>query len=313
MGARTDSDLSEARASIHLHLGAHKTATTYIQAQLHHNARTLAADGVAYVPMREFRSWRRSLLRFGARFSGPPHIKFDRRLRLWNPERRETCIISDENVIGTCGDIVSSGTLYPKLRPKLSVVAGMLSGHPVRLFLSIRCYASFYAAAYCEALRYGTGCSAETFKQRLDPELRRWRDVLADIAELFPASPIVVWPYESFRQSETGIFDALAGKEIASKLRLSGDVLRPSLSQGTVDRVQQLGRRLGWVVAGHLVPIFQSRDGEDRPFDPWTNAERTELQKLYAGDLAEIGRDSRYRIIADNRGLALSASAERHL
>lgn len=311
MRARTDSDLSGAGATIHLHLGAHKTATTYIQAQLGHNAGTLAADGVALVPMRQFRSWRRSLLRIGARLLGPSHSKFDRRLRQWNQRRLETCVISDENMIGTCGDIVSSGTLYPKLRAKLGAISGMLSAHPVRLFLSIRCYASFYAAAYCEALRYGTGSSAETFKQRLDPDRRRWRDVLADIAELFPASAIVVWPYENFRQSEAEIFDALAGKEIASKLRLSGEVLRPSLSQATVEEAQSLGRRFGWVVAGHMVPILEWRNSGNPPFDPWTNAERTELQRLYAGDLDEIGRNSRYRMIAGDPDLALSSSAGR--
>jgi hypothetical protein len=307
MRARTDSNLSETRAAIHFHLGAHKTATTYIQAQLNHNARTLAADGVAYVRMREFRSWRRSLLQLGARFLGPSHIKFDRRLQQWNAQRHETCVISDENVLGTCGDIVGSGKLYPKLRSKLGTVVGILSSHPVCLFLSIRCYASFYAAAYCEALRYGTGCSVETFKRRLDPHSRRWRDILAEIAELFPASPIAVWPYENFRRYENEIFNALAGKEIAWQLRLSGNVLRPSLSQETVDRSQRLGHKFGWFVAGRLVPILES-NAEIFPFDPWTSSERTELQQLYTGDLEEIGRNSRYRMIAYDPNLPLSLS-----
>ena len=185
----------------------------------------------------------------------------------------------------------------------------MLSAHPVRLFLSIRCYASFYAAAYCEALRYGTGCSAEDFKRRLDPASRGWRDVLAEIAELFPAAPIVVWPYENFRRSETEVFDALAGKAIASKLHLSGEVLRPSLSQATVDRVQGVGRMFGWVVAGHLVPVVQSRKAGDPSYDPWTNAERADLERLYAGDLAEIARNSRYLMIANAGDQALSSVA----
>jgi len=243
MDMRSDSGLEQDSAAIHLHLGAHKTATTYIQSELSRNARFLAANGIAYIPMREFRSWRRSLLRFGVRFAGPSHVKFDRRLRKWNRDRSQTCIISDENMIGTCGSIVGAGKLYPQLHTRLGTVAGMLSEHSVRLFISVRCYASFYAAAYCEALRHGDGCSAEAFKRRLDPASRRWRDVLAEIANLFPSSPIIVWPYENFRQSRAEIFDALAGKEITSRLHLSSEVLRPSPSQAAVDRAQRFAKR----------------------------------------------------------------------
>lgn len=285
-------------ATIRLHLGAHKTATTYIQSELGRNADVLAANGIAYIPMREFRSWRRKLIRPGARFFGSPRLKFERRLRQWNPQRCETCIISDENVLGTCGDIVNSGTLYPKLHAKLGAIAGMLSEHKLGLLLSIRCYASFYAAAYGEALRFGSGSSIETFKARLDPLARRWRDVLAEIADLFPAAPIVVWPYEHFRQFEPEIFDALAGKKVGSKLRLSGAMLRPSLSQETVGRVEKLGKRFGWAIAARLVPIIEAQAGAAMPFDPWTNRERVELQQLYAGDLEEISRNGRYRMIA---------------
>lgn len=285
-------------AAIHLHLGAHKTATTYIQAQLSHNAETLAERGTAYVPMRAFRSWRRSLLRRGASFSGSPQDKFDRRLRAWDPAQSATCIISDENMIGTCGDIVSSGQLYPKLAAKLGAIAAMTSGHEVRIFIAIRCYASFYAAAYCEALRYGTGTSSDLFKERLDPLSRRWPNILAEIAGLFPAAPIVVWPYESFRLSEIAVFDALAGPQTAPKLHLSGETVRPSLSQATVDRMQSLGNRLGWRVAGYLVPFVQSRAADTSPFDPWTSEEKAELQELYASDLEGIGTDGRYRMIA---------------
>src|SRR5262245_41759765 len=101
---RSNSGREQNRAAIHLHLGAHKTATTYIQAELSHNADVLAVHGTAYVPMRAFRVWRRSLLRPGARFLGSQQVKFDHRLREWDPAQSETCIISDENMIGTCGD-----------------------------------------------------------------------------------------------------------------------------------------------------------------------------------------------------------------
>lgn len=309
---RSDSRFERDRATIHLHLGAHKTATTYIQAELSRNAEALAQHGAAYVPMRVFRAWRRSLLRRGASLSGSPQAKFDRRLRDWDPAQSETCIISDENMIGTCGDIVSSGKLYPKLHAKLGAIAAMMSGHQVRIFIAIRCYASFYAAAYCEALRYGAGSSSDRFKQRLDPLSRRWPDVLAEIAGLFPAAPIVVWPYESFRQSETAVFDALAGQPMAPKLHLSGEILRPSLSQATVDRVQKLGNRFGWFVAGRLVPIVQSREAGAPPFDPWTREEKAELQELYASDLEKIVLAERYRMIVKEEDRSRFSSIKQH-
>jgi len=291
--------------TIHLHLGAHKTATTYIQTELGLNARILASDGVTYIPMRAFRAWRRTLSRFGARVLGPPGARFDRRLQKWNPERSRTCIVSDENTIGTCGDIVGTGKLYPNVRSKLGAVAAMLYGHEVRLFISIRGYPSFYAAAYGEALRYGEGCSSEIFKRRLDPAARRWPDVLAEIADLFPSSPITVWPYETFAQCRTQIFDALAGTEIATRLGLSREVLRPSPSHDAVDRAERFAGRFGWRLAGRFMPLFESRAPASPPFDPWTETERRELQQLYAADLEEIGSNGRYRMIAPHPVQAL--------
>lgn len=301
MSGLSNTGTDESEVSIRLHLGAHKTATTYLQAELSRNAAVLAARDIVYVPMREFRSWRRGLSRprpFRTR------MPLARQLEQWNPECRRTCIISDENIIGTCDDIVRTGALYPKLISKLGVLAQMLRAHQPCLFLSVRSYDAFYAAAYCEALRHGTYCSVAAFKARVTSSHRTWRDVLSEIATVFPSSPIVVWRYEDFRGNRQLIFDELAGKRLETQWVLSDATIRRSLSHEAVERIEAFGRRLGNFAAKRLLQLVVSRVEARMPaatsnlFDPWTENERERLQELYAEDLSEIGKDARYRLIA---------------
>ena len=99
-------------AAIHLHLGAHKTATSYIQAQLQNNRDALDTCDVAFVPTREFRRWRVKTVRecrgnadalsaHFVTFAAPHAIAAG------------TLLLSDENVIGTCEQIAEHGSLYP--------------------------------------------------------------------------------------------------------------------------------------------------------------------------------------------------------
>jgi hypothetical protein len=287
--------------TLHLHLGAHKTATTYIQSRIQQEAQLLKAEGVSYVPVASFRPWRRQTLsRAAKKGHGASRTYFSRFFKRWCPRGCSTLLISDENMIGTCGNIVRFGRLYPELTSKLGGVAEMVGDHPVSIYVSIRCYDAFYAAVYCEALRYDTHCTFTNFAARLDPTARRWQHILADIAILFPESPISVWPYETFRHRELEIFDRLVGKSVASRMTLTGDIMRGSMSPKAVEIIETLGQRVGWFLASRMVPMVEflvPREDESPSFAPWTEHEKHFLRRLYEEDLAIISANQRYEFV----------------
>ena len=289
--------------TLHLHLGAHKTATTYIQGRIQQEAQLLRAEGVSYVPVSTFRPWRRrTLSRAAKKGPGASRAYFSVFFKRWCPRECSTLLISDENMIGTCGNIIRFGRLYPELDTKLAGVAEMVRDQPASIYLSIRSYDAFYAAVYCEALRYAPHCTFTDFAARLDPTARRWQHVLDEIATLFPGSSILVWPYEAFRQREPEIFDRLVGRPVASRMNLAGDVVRASMSPRAVEIIETLGQRVGWTLASGMVSMVEflipKEDGSPA-FAPWTEHEKSFLRSLYVEDLAMISANKRYEVVGE--------------
>jgi hypothetical protein len=286
---------------LHLHLGAHKTATTYMQSHFQQEAQLLRSEGIIYIPVEIFRPWRRQTLRRAAKKGpGSSTAYFDVFLERWRPRGSSTLVISDENMIGTCGNIVRFGRLYPELVTKLGGVAEMMCQRHPSIFISIRSYDAFYAAVYCEALRYDARCTFKNFSSRLDPTARRWHHILAEIATLFPESPIIVWPYEIFRDKIPEIFDRLSGKPITSKMLLSNENIHRSMSPRAVEIVESLAQRIGWGAARRLLSIVEfllPNENGAPVFSPWSEQDRDFLRRLYEEDLAVIGANNRFRML----------------
>jgi hypothetical protein len=285
---------------IHLHLGAHKCATTYIQGRLVANREFLGSVGVSQVPVATFRPWRRAALAGNAKTARDPAVLFNRALAEWIPRDDPIVLVSDENMLGSPFRIVREGRLYPELRAKLGRAAPMFEGRELALFISIRRYDSFYAAIYCEALRHGERANFKEFVTRLDPRARRWPDILADIVALFPASPITIWPYEQLQEEEGAIFNALTGRDVANSMNLTGDIVRPSMSQRAVDTIERLEKLIGWFATKRLVACVDWLLPKNRghaAFDPWTNEQKSELSDLYREDLAALKGNPRYTML----------------
>jgi hypothetical protein len=258
---------------------------------------------VSQIPLAAFRPWRRAALAGKAMMAHDARALFNRLYADLNPRANSVLLISDENMIGTSNPIVREGRLYPELSAKLGRAAAMLADHSVAIFISIRCCDAFYAAIYCEALRYRERGAFRDFAMRLDPVARRWPQVLADMATLFPTSPITVWPYESFREEEAAIFGALVGRLVASEMVLTGEVMRPSMSQRAVDTTEVLAKCVGRFAASQLVAGVESLMPKTRgypAFDPWTAEEKSRLCALNEEDMLALNSNKRYNVLAQN-------------
>jgi len=292
-------------AAIHLHVGAHKTATSYIQAQLQNNRDVLATCDVAFVPTREFRRWRVKTVRECRGNADALAADFGS-FAAQKVVSARTLLLSDENVIGTCEQIVEHGSLYPGVLRKLGHVATMLRGYEVRLFMSLRSYDEFYPAALGEAARGGHYISFTDFSRRLDASGRRWPDVLHDIAQLFPASQLSVWPYELFRQRPLLIMERLVGQTLAERFDLANETIRQSPSDQAMAILEHIGDWAPRLIGGRAVRWAEAIAGfapAPRPYSPWPEETRDQLRALYVSDFEAIRSDSRYEVLSDPRQL----------
>jgi len=187
-----------------LHLGAHRTGTTTLQRYLENNRDKLNSMGTEF--------WGPNRTRSGL-FTGlvkkPGNITHDAILRgkrssdLIRMELArleisgvKSLIVSEENMIGTMQGNLSAGRLYPDLQARLDRFADTFGLHCKRVALSVRSYDKYWASVLAFMVERGRKIPDTRELDRLVTQPRRWRDVIGEVASVFPQADLVVWPFE---------------------------------------------------------------------------------------------------------------------
>lgn len=191
-----------------LHLGAHKTGSSYLQNTFDANAASLQEAGVGYVPLKELRKT------FTERFIWKPKAGDSNELlpgSVQSALHQRVALISDENILGRLYNF-KEGLPYPEAPANLArAVALLASGDAaVTVFLSIRNYADWLESVYLQALRAKVVLPFSVFCKRIDLELISWEKMLAGLLEAMPGCSFVVWPYEHFLSGNDPVIDHLA-------------------------------------------------------------------------------------------------------
>ncbi|MGH8868175.1 MAG: hypothetical protein ACRDYU_09280 [Actinomycetes bacterium] len=278
---------------IHVHVGVHKTATTYVQGVLRHNLMALNEAGVGYVPMGTLRRWvTRQLMAYHPEdFEIEQHL--DRFFPHGVPDQVTGLVLSDENLLGDCQTFVRTGCPYPRLEDRLGQLGRLLSGHEVSLFCAIRGYESFPASAYCEGMRHAGFVPFTEFESRIDWQALHWPVILERMERALRPTELRVWRLEDFRGHAGQITSDLA---FGQRLLMAVDTRRAerqSFSHLAVDALHAVAERLGQDVASELVrPVSDALPkGPDRPaFTPWTGDRVERLRARYAENCRAIPR-----------------------
>lgn len=203
---------------LHVHLGFHKTATTFLQATLRINLIALNEAGVGYAPLS---SVRKNLTRQFDRMS-----EFDIRTvftDLAGPANRRL-ILSDENLCGSYAAI-RAPTPYGQLTSRLARIVRSFPGFDVTAFFGIRPFSDFIPSAYSEYLRHHSFISFDEFVSPIRLDQVSWYQVLAEAIRQHSRLRFVLYDFTAFPQIRSELLR-----------HLSFDVLREGYAQATASR-----------------------------------------------------------------------------
>lgn len=278
--------------TFHLHLGAHKTASTHIQATLKKHRQGLAADGVMYHAPEDVQTLIRSGGHASAQMRALPSLRravaSRRLLRLDTDVDR--IVASHENSLGLCTEIFRARQLYPTAYRRLMIWRRLAERRPITIYLAIRNYAPFFSGAYIQAIRNAAFFEPDTAeKTDLITLPRRWPDVVKDIGKALPGARLIVWRYEDYPEISSSVLKSMTGqtptpvqrRPMATPSQIAFQTLRESaVRTGTITNVD-----LDQVIKKHPITDDAQR------FSLWSMEETALLTARYSEDVNQLHYD----------------------
>jgi len=217
---------------IALHLGAHKTATTYIQSALELSWPELDRVRVGYVPLKGVRSTLTERLGFGRR-----GLKAGVNALLLQHRFCKRLILSDENIVG--GLKPSRSGFYAKRRTRLGKLLNELDQHDVHIYFAMRSYDEFISAMYCEYIRHHPFVAAKSYIRGFRHDAFSWAKIVETFVTMVGAENVTLWRHEDFPVVQEKVFAALTGTP-ESLIHKPVDRIRESLSAAAVQALTAL-------------------------------------------------------------------------
>jgi hypothetical protein len=267
-----------------LHIGAHKTATSYMQEKLALNVDLLARRGFHYDPLETFRKGFSPLLSEETTREND-YVRF-----LHGKAKTMSLLISEENIMGLPGDLPREHKYYIRLRQRLARTAELLHTATPEIFLSLREYAGFSVSMYSEYIRHQKFLPFSEYKAIFDASNFSWLSVIEEIYSAVPGAKLTLWDFADFRRIEKDVFQTMLGFDPDIFQNPEGPV-RESFSEVAVRAFEALSGALKHEEMKKLIyPISRHLPkGKQYPaFDPMDPDVKAGLKARYKTDLDAI-------------------------
>ena len=267
-----------------MHIGAHKTATSYMQKKLALNVELLNRRNIHYDPLDVFRKEFTHLLNENV----TRESEWIRELR--GTARGMNVLVSEENILGVPGDLVREGDYYIRARQRLARACHLLGNDTPEIFLALREYSGFTVSMYSEYIRHREFLHFSDYLEIYDASGFSWVRVIEDIFAVVPGARLSVWDFSGFRKIEKDVFRAMLGFDPDILQDPVGPV-RESFSEVAVRAFAALSGALTHAEMKKLInPIARNLPkGPDYPsFDPHLPETKERMRARYKADLATI-------------------------
>lgn len=282
--------------AIHLHLGAHKTASTYIQQKLRHNRQVLIRNNILFLGPKIIKPTLRLAIVSDTHIDHRVDTSIYRNIFSGkSPFPVERLILSDENILGFIRYLYEEGEIYPRLRKRMQLIKSFFLNYskvPIKIFFCIRNYNTFIPSSYCEFIWHNPFIPFSEFisKVNINTDIS-WLSIVGDLEAVFGAENITLWKYEDFREKENQIFSAFCGVENIALNNLQKADVRTSVSSAVVKVLDSMHNMAKPEDIRKLVPILQKifpKGNEYKEFSPFTKKENNSLDKRYQEDCKKL-------------------------
>jgi len=272
-----------------VHLGVHKTATTYIQSSLLRNKKHLEDNRIAYIPLRDMRSGITSSITEESVYASEIRNFLFTKIDI---EKYDRIIISDENIIGGTNDIFSQSNLYPRGHKNVEKIKEVFKDCNLKFLLAIRNYSDFYPSMYCEFLRHHE--KFITFRHYISTfnYLKySWPYLIESIVRPTKEHPISIMQLEQLSEVEDKLFQYFTGSSEVFISPAPKKDSRKSYKAKTVQMMDVLNKELD---GKYLIKFINAIDkvnlkqGQVKKFSPWNSSELSFFQEKYEQDLAYL-------------------------
>lgn len=279
---------------IHLHLGAHKTATTFLQRNLAQNRETLLENGILYLPLSETRKKISKNIRNVSRESRDNSTLTDCRVALLdgfgreNLERCHTILISDENLTGGAMKF-KKGIIYKTIQSDWKHVHEEL-GPNITVSFSIRDYPSFFTSIYAELLRNNHHFPIRKMVKLFGKAPSLWTNVYRGLAGSFGSENVTIWDFKDTISHPGKVMSMLTGAEMP--FEITSAPVRESLSGKAINFLRDFqklpGPRLPAATVSEVARRLYPSGETNAKFDPWKDRERASLMASYEKEKENI-------------------------
>lgn len=196
-------------AKVLLHLGAHKTGTTFIQEVMRKNSKLLLEQGVSYLGGREAREgFTRDLIYPAVGLN--KNINKSREALVGDARgylraamsEGEDLLFSNENVLGFCNLKANAGKIYPRASEISSFLEDVFKGYDVQVVFFVRSYSDFIESTYIQKIKEGETFSFDDYIESTEVTAVSWQNCLAALSNSFGKKSIKVVSYESFKERQ---------------------------------------------------------------------------------------------------------------
>ncbi|SFU43362.1 hypothetical protein [Halomonas korlensis] len=281
------------KPQIALHLGVHKTATTYVQSRLWNSREELKKNRINYIGLDELR--KRLTSKLGDISFGKQAV-FDALFPFMNCNR---LIISDENILGGT-DAPRRQAFYPWAKQKVKKVHSGLEGCDVEIYVTIRSFPDYLVSRYSESLRHFKFLAFEDYMSGISSKNISWLPMLEDLA-LVGAKHIYVNDFKYVVDGDKYLHELIGKRLELSEASQGSWVKRSKISQEAYEIVKLYAESYSDQSTRRLVGMMDNhpQTTKSNPFMPFTKAQLDTFKERYEKEVEIIRRDPRFTYIPE--------------
>lgn len=185
---------------INLHIGVHKTATTYLQRQLKTSAKELEANGVSYINFPNNRDSTTYLIWKATKGNLIAKRKLIENLSPYIDSDNDL-IISDENIIGGV-DSFCNELLYKDAYSRVKLLKSIFKNHRLTVYITVRNPATYFPSMYCEYLRHHQFTKYKNFVEKQRIGQFKWSKTLYKLLNLSTGIDFKILKFEDFKYNK---------------------------------------------------------------------------------------------------------------